>query len=35
MDDTITTIYCLCDDFLKAMPHRRDDPQKPGCPPPK
>ena len=27
MDDTITTIYCLCDDFLKAMPHRRDDPQ--------
>jgi hypothetical protein len=27
MDDTITTIYCLCDDFLKAMSHRRDDPQ--------
>jgi Transposase DDE domain len=27
MDDTITTIYCLCDDFLKATPHRRDDPQ--------
>jgi hypothetical protein len=27
MDDTITTIYCLCDEFLKAMPHRRDDPQ--------
>jgi Transposase DDE domain len=27
MDDTITTIYCLCDDFLKAMRHRRDDPQ--------
>ncbi len=27
MDDTITTIYCLCDDdFLKAI-HRRDDPQ--------
>ncbi len=26
MDDTITTIYCLCDEFLKAM-HRRDDPQ--------
>ncbi len=26
MDDTITTIYCLCDDFLKAM-HRFDDPQ--------
>jgi hypothetical protein len=26
MDDTITTIYCLCDDFLKAMRHR-DDPQ--------
>ena len=27
MDDTITTIYCLCDDFLKAINHRRDDPQ--------
>jgi Transposase DDE domain len=27
MDDTITTIYCLCDDFLKASHHRRDDPQ--------
>jgi hypothetical protein len=26
MDDTITTIYCLCDDFLKAMRHF-DDPQ--------
>lgn len=26
MDDTITTIYCLCDDFLKAMRYR-DDPQ--------
>ncbi len=26
MDYTITTIYCLCDDFLKAM-HHRDDPQ--------
>jgi Transposase DDE domain len=26
LDDTITTIYCLCDDFLKAMCHR-DDPQ--------
>jgi Transposase DDE domain len=26
LDDTITTIYCLCDDFLKAM-HRFDDPQ--------
>ncbi len=26
MDDTITTIYCLCDDFLKALRHR-DDPQ--------
>ena len=25
MDDTIITIYCLCDDFLKAMRHR-DDP---------
>ncbi len=29
MDDTITTIYCLCDDFLKAIRHRRpDDPQQ-------
>jgi hypothetical protein len=28
LDDTITTIYCLLDDFLKAMRHRRsDDPQ--------
>jgi hypothetical protein len=27
MDDSIITIYCLCDDFLKAMRHRRDDPQ--------
>lgn len=26
MQDTITTIYCLCDDFLQAMNHR-DDPQ--------
>ena len=26
MDDTITTIYCLCDDFLNAV-HHRDDPQ--------
>jgi hypothetical protein len=26
LDDTITTIYCLCDDFLKAM-RRFDDPQ--------
>jgi hypothetical protein len=26
MDDTIITIYCLCDDFLKAM-RRFDDPQ--------
>lgn len=26
MDDTITTIYCLCDDFLKVMGYR-DDPQ--------
>lgn len=26
MDDTITTIYCLCDDFLKAI-NRFDDPQ--------
>jgi hypothetical protein len=24
MNDTITTIYCLCDDFLKAMRHRDD-----------
>ena len=27
MDDTITTIYCLCDDFLKAINRRPDDPQ--------
>jgi len=27
MDDTITTIYCLLDDFLKAIRHRHDDPQ--------
>jgi hypothetical protein len=27
MDDTIITIYCLCDDFLKVMSHHRDDPQ--------
>lgn len=27
MDDTITTIYCLCDDFLKALRRRPDDPQ--------
>jgi hypothetical protein len=26
MNEAITTIYCLCDDFLKAM-HRFDDPQ--------
>jgi hypothetical protein len=26
LDDTITTIYCLCDDFLKAI-NRHDDPQ--------
>lgn len=26
MQDTIFTIYCLCDDFLKVMEHR-DDPQ--------
>jgi MFS-type transporter involved in bile tolerance (Atg22 family) len=26
MDDTITTIYCLCDDFLKATGYR-DNPQ--------
>ena len=26
MDDTITTIYCLCEEFLKAIGHR-DDPQ--------
>jgi hypothetical protein len=24
MDDTITTIYCLCDEFLKAWGHRHD-----------
>jgi hypothetical protein len=27
MDDTITTIYCLLDDFLKAINARPDDPQ--------
>ncbi len=27
MDVTITTIYCLCDDFVKAMNHLPDDPQ--------
>jgi len=27
MDDTITTIYCLLDDFLKALRRRPDDPQ--------
>ena len=28
MDDTITTIFCLCDDFfLKAIGHHFDDPQ--------
>ena len=27
MDDTLITIYCLCDDFLKAINHRPDDPQ--------
>ena len=27
LDDTITTIYCLCDDFLKAMRRFDDDPQ--------
>jgi hypothetical protein len=26
LNDTITTIYCLCDEFLKAM-RRFDDPQ--------
>jgi len=26
VDDTITTIYCLCDEFSKAIGHR-DDPQ--------
>ena len=26
MKDTITTIYCLCDDFLKAMDYQ-DNPQ--------
>ena len=34
MDDTITTIYCLCDDFLKAIGHH-DDLQVVICPPPK
>lgn len=24
MDDTITTIYCLCDEFLKAIGHHHD-----------
>ncbi len=24
MDDTITTIYCLCDEFLKATGHSDD-----------
>lgn len=24
MDDTITTIYCLCDELLKAWGHRND-----------
>lgn len=27
MDDTIIAIYCLCDDFLKAIDRRPDDPQ--------
>jgi hypothetical protein len=27
LNDTIITIYCLCDDFLKAIAHRFDDPQ--------
>jgi hypothetical protein len=26
MDDTIITIYCLCEEFLEAIGHR-DDPQ--------
>src|SRR5215210_1798019 len=26
MDDTIITVYCLCDEFLKAI-HHEDDPQ--------
>lgn len=30
MEDTIVTIYCLCDDFLKAI-HHRDDPQTRLC----
>ena len=25
MDDPIATIYCLCEDFLKAIRHHRDD----------
>ena len=24
MEDTIITIYCLCEDFLKAIGHRDD-----------
>ena len=31
MNHTITTIYYLCDEFLKAIRYR-DDPQKPTCP---
>ncbi len=27
LDDTITTIYYLCDEFLKTIRHRQDDPQ--------
>ena len=26
MEDTITTTYCICEEFLKAVGHR-DDPQ--------
>jgi hypothetical protein len=34
MEDTITTTYYLCEEFLKATGHR-DDPQVLFCPPPR
>ena len=34
MEDTITTTYYLCDEFLKAIGHH-DDPQVLLCPPPR
>jgi hypothetical protein len=34
MDDTITTIYCSCDDFLKAI-NRFDEIPRLGSQPPK